>query len=182
MKNEFLIAFALIAALVALPAVAAADTVADGTTTLKVKLALLTKLGADSLKINVDSLDGAVSLDGMVAKRETAELAKTVAAGVEGVAKVDSHLSVETPPAEGAVTRAVGEAEAEVKDGILESKVRLALVDKLGSDGFRIGTEAASGVVTLEFGAEIPDERRSMAVKAVEGIEGVTKVLSLDKH
>ncbi len=182
MTKRSLIAFALIAALVALPTLAAADTLADGTTTLKVKLALLTKLGADSLKINVDSRDGAVSLNGTVAKRETAELAKTVAEGVEGVARVDSHLSVETPPAEGAVTRAVGEAEAEVKDGILESRVRLALVDQLGSDGFRIGTEAANGVVTLEFGDAIPEERRSMAVKAVEGVEGVTRVLSIDKH
>ncbi len=32
---------------------------------------------------------------------------------------------------------AAGEAEAEVKDAMLSTKVRLALVDKMGTDGFK---------------------------------------------
>jgi osmotically-inducible protein OsmY len=181
MRKTVFAAFALVTALLTVPTVAAADTASDATTTLKVKLALLTKLGADSLKIDVDTTDGAVRLGGEVGKRETAELAKTVAASVEGVTAVDNDLVVETPASAGAVARAAAETEAEVKDGILESKVRLALIDQLGSDGFRIGTEAANGVVTLEFGPELGSDRRALAVKAVEGVEGVAKVVSVEK-
>lgn len=181
MRKTLLSAFALVAALAVVPGLAVADTASDATTTLKVKLALLTKLGTDSLRIDVDTADGAVRLGGEVGKRETAELAKSVAASVEGVRKVDDDLVVETPASTGTVAKAAAEAEAEVKDGILESRVRLALIDQLGSDGFRIGTEAANGVVTLEFGPELGSDRRALAVKAVEGVEGVAKVVSVEK-
>jgi osmotically-inducible protein OsmY len=182
MRKTLLTPLVLAAALAVVPAVAAADAASDATTTLKVKLALLTKLGADSLKIDVDTTDGAVRLGGEVGKRETAELARTIAASVEGVTEVDNDLVVETPASTGAVARAAAETEAEVKDGILESKVRLALIDRLGSDGFRIGTEAADGVVTLEFGPELGSDRRALAVKAVEGLEGVARVVTVEKR
>ena len=55
----------------------AADNQADWTTTLNVKLLLLNKLGTDSLKIEVDTVAGAVTLTGTAAKRETVELAET---------------------------------------------------------------------------------------------------------
>lgn len=181
MRKPVFATLALVTALVTVPTVAVADTASDATTTLKVKLALLTKLGADSLKIDVDTTDGAVRLGGEVGKRETAELAATVAGSVEGVGKVDNDLVVEAPASSGVVAKAAAEAEAEVKDGILESKVRLALIDQLGSDGFRIGTEAANGVVTLEFGPELGSDRRALAVKAVEGVEGVARVVSVEK-
>ncbi len=76
---------------------------------------------------------------------------------------------------------AAGEAEAEVKDAILATRIRLALGNKMGSDGFRIGTEVADGVVTLAFHADFPKARRSEATKVVEGVEGVTKVIAIDK-
>lgn len=182
MRKTVFAAFALVAALVALPTIAAADVASDATTTLKVKLALLTKLGTDSLKIDVDTTDGSVRLGGEVAKRETAELAATIARSVEGVEGVDNDLVVASSDSTGVVAAAASEAEAEVKDGILESRVRLALIDQLGGDGFRVGTEAASGVVTLEFGPELGSDRRALAVRAVEGVEGVTKVVSIDKR
>ena len=47
--------------------------------------------------------------------------------------------------------------------------------------GFKIGTEVASGVVTLEFKADLADARRLEATTVVEGVEGVTKVLQIEK-
>jgi hyperosmotically inducible periplasmic protein len=155
---------------------------ANWTTTLNVKLALLNKLGNDSLRIDVETNDGAVNLRGTVNKRETLELAETVAESVSGVKTVDNDLSLkanEQNPSTASV--AAGEAEAEVKDAVLETKIRLALVDKMGTDGFRIGTEAASGVVTLEFGSELSAARRQEAKRIVEGVGGVHKVVSVDK-
>jgi hyperosmotically inducible periplasmic protein len=155
---------------------------ANWTTTLNVKLALLNKLGNDSLRIDVETDSGAVTLRGTVNKRETLELAETVAESVSGVKTVDNDLSLkanEQNPSTASV--AAGEAEAEVKDAVLETKIRLALVDKMGTDGFRIGTEAASGVVTLEFGNDLSAARRQEAKRIVEGVGGVHKVVSVDK-
>lgn len=155
---------------------------ANWTTTLNVKLALLNKLGNDSLRIDVETNNGAVNLSGTVNKRETLELAETIAESVSGVKTVDNDLNLkanEQNPSTASV--AAGEAEAEVKDAVLETKIRLALVDKMGTDGFRIGTEAASGVITLEFGNELSAARRQEAKRIVEGVGGVHKVVSVDK-
>lgn len=160
----------------------AAETRSDLTTTLNVKLALLDKLGSDSLKIEVDSTSGAVTLTGTVVKRETRELAQAVAKSVSGVKTVQNDVllesSVEDPNKAGVV---VGETEAEVKDAVLSTKIRLALVNKMGSDGFKIGTVASNGVVTLRFADDLSIERRKAASKLVLGVRGVTKVVSVRK-
>ena len=152
---------------------------ADWMTTLNVKLALFDKLGTDSLNVNVDSAAGNVVLRGTVNKRATKELAESVAESVEGVAEVDNELRVEATSSSQSA-EAVGEAEAELEDATLETKIRIALIDKMGSDGFTIGTEAASGVVTLEFDRELARDRRRLAMETVRGVAGVKKVVSVE--
>ncbi len=175
--------FALIGAmLIGGSAAQAADNQADWTVTLSVKLALLEKLGTDSLHMDVETTAGDVTLKGTCVKRETVELAQSVAKSVTGVKSVKSDLHVEANvnnPSQTAV--AAGETEAELKDAMLSTKIRLALVEKMGTDGFKIGTTAASGVVTLEFEKEFTSARRSEAAKLVKAVDGVTKVISLDK-
>lgn len=172
----------LLAMFVATSVAFAGDTAADARTTLQVKLALLDKLGADSLHVDVEASGGHVVLRGTVNRRETMELAETVAASATGVAHVknDIRLGAETaePSKAGA---AVGEAEAEVKDAMLSTKVRLTLIDKMGTDGFRIGTEVANGVVTLELDPDLAPRRREEAMAAVRAVEGVSRVLSVEK-
>jgi len=172
-----LLAGALLAGVVALHA---EDASPDWTITLKVKVALLTKFGTDALRVEVITSDGKVQLAGTVEKRETRELADDVASKVEGVRRVDNDLHLRSSGG-GRMNKAAREAEAEVQDAVLESKVRLALIDKFGSDGFRVGTEAASGVVTLEFPEKLAAERRHEMVGLVEDVEGVARVISLDK-
>jgi osmotically-inducible protein OsmY len=163
-------------------AVYAADNQADWTTTLNVKLALLNKLGTDSLHVDIDSTAGALMLKGTVDKRETRELAETVAKSVTGVKSVQNDIlleaSVANPNKAGV---AAGEAEAEVQDAVLATRVRIALVHKMGSDGFKIGTESASGVVTLRFGHDVALARRQEATKVVKMVTGVNKVVSVAK-
>jgi len=88
----------------------------------------------------------------------------------------------DSPPNKGGrfQTQLVG-LEAEVKDAMLSTKIRLALGDKMGSDGFKIGTEVADGVVTLEFAKDFANARRREASKVVENVAGVTKVISIEK-
>ncbi len=160
----------------------AADTQADWTVTLNVKLALLEKLGSDSLHMEVDTNVGDVTLKGTVVKRETLELAQSVAKSVAGVKSVKNSLelkaNVENPSS---TAVAAGETEAEVKDAMLATKVRLALVEKMGTDGFNITTVAANGTVTLEFDKAITNARRTEAAKVVKSVDGVVKVISLDR-
>ena len=132
--------------------------------------------------MDVDSNAGAVHLKGTVDKRETRELAETIAMSVAGVKSVDNKVLLEASvenPSKTAV--AAGEAEAEVKDAILETMIRIALVDQMGSDGFGIGTEAANGVVTLQFDRDFRASQRQEANRVTKGVEGVTKVVSVDK-
>jgi osmotically-inducible protein OsmY len=161
---------------------AIADDRSDWATTKDVKLALLAKLGSDALRIDVDTKGGNVNLLGTVNKRETKELASTIAKSVKGVHMVDNDLelaaTVNNPSEVGA---AVAEGEAEVKDATMEATVRWALLDKLGSEGTKVGTEAASGVITLEFEKDWAAAKRQEAVAAVKGLDGVKKVVTIDK-
>ena len=60
-------------------------------------------------------------------------------------------------------------------------KFAVALIDKMGSDGFRIGTDAANGVVTLSFDQAFNGGSRERAVAIATGMTGVSKVVSVDK-
>ncbi len=183
MNTKTIAKMALIGALlIGGSAAQAAETQTDWTTTLNVKLALLQKLGTDSLHVDVDSTAGALMLKGTVDKRETRELAETVAKTVTGVKSVKNDITLASSVADpNKAGVAVGEAEAEVKDSMLETQVRIVLVDKMSSDGFKIGTEAASGVVTLAFDNDFDAARRSEASKVVRAMDGVTKVITIDK-
>jgi osmotically-inducible protein OsmY len=64
---------------------------------------------------------------------------------------------------------------------VLKTKARIALVDKMGSDGFKIGTDVANRVVTLEFDRDLSTARRAEATRVVKAVDGVTKVISVDK-
>jgi osmotically-inducible protein OsmY len=163
-------------------AAVSAATTEDVTTKLNVKLVLLEKLGTDSLHVDVEAAGGAVSLKGTVVKRETRELAESTAKSVNGVKTVKNDIKLEASEANPSKSSvAAGEAEAELKDAILATKVRLALVEKMGEDGFKVGTEVASGVVELRFEKDFTAARRQEATKIVKGVEGVTKVVSVDK-
>ncbi len=142
---------------------------------LRVQRELLQKLGADSLHVNVQSDGGKLVLSGEVTKRETAELAEEVARTVEGVASVDNKIKV------GQVESAVAEAQHELSDASLETEVQIALVGRMGSDGLRIDTDAASGVVTLSFPKKMKEARRKDALELAKQVQGVAKVVALDK-
>lgn len=161
---------------------AIADDKSDWMVNRDVKHALLVKLGADALRIDVNSTGGNVNLLGTVGKRETKELATTIAKSVKGVHLVDNDLelaaTINNPSAAGA---AATEGEAEIKDAMMETTVRWALLDKLGSEGVKVGTEAASGVITLEFERDWSASKRQEAIAAVKGLDGVKKVVTVDK-
>ena len=64
---------------------------------------------------------------------------------------------------------------------MMETTVRWALLDALGSEAVKVSTEAASGVITLEFEKDWSAAKRQEAVAAVKGLDGVKKVVTVDK-
>jgi osmotically-inducible protein OsmY len=158
----------------------AGDTGSTRALALRVRLELLQKLGVDGARVEVEAVGGRVRLAGEVRQRATAELAEQVASGVDGVVAVRNEIEVAATDDEGGrIETLVAEAERELADAALETRVRLALVDRLGSDGFRIGTEAAGGVVTLELPAELERGRRRDAVRTAGRVDGVRRVVAL---
>ena len=149
----------------------------DWTTTLNVKLALLNKLGTDTLHIDVVSVGGTVNLKGTVDQQKTKELAAKVAMATRGVRRVENGIRLEAV----ANSSHAGAADAEVKDAVLDTRLRLALIDEMGSDGFNIDTDAADGVVTLSFDSAFANDGRERAVAIATGLKGVSKVVSVDK-
>jgi hyperosmotically inducible protein len=191
MRHRTLLAALAAAAFLAGPAAApalAAGAAADAETSslmleLKVKMTLLEKLGVDALRVDVASKGSRITLSGTVKKRATAELAEEVAGSVAGVRRVKSRLRVaEYQESPDKVGNAATEAEREVKDSLLEGRVRAALVDQMGRDGFRIGTDAASGIVSLEFAAGFDSARRAQAIAIAEKVPGVGRVVELAKR
>ncbi len=149
----------------------------------KVRLTLIDKFGADALDIDVAAASGNIVLAGVVSKRSTHELISEVAKSVAGVSDVTNRVKLDetAPHSTEKAGQIAAEGEREVKDAAIELRLRLALIDQLGRDGFRIGTDSASGVVTLEFPAKMAAERRAQAVGIAEKVDGVTKVISIEK-
>lgn len=153
--------------------------VSDARLETEVRLALLEKLGEDGLGVTVEASGGRVSLIGAVDKRTTQELAEEVARSVPGVQRVDNRLaSREEQPLATPVGKAVGHAEREVNDAVLEMRVGRNLLGEIGRYALDLEIEATDGVVSLR--GTLPDrDRKSLALKVAQGTSGVKKVVDL---
>jgi osmotically-inducible protein OsmY len=184
-KSTTSAAFALFLAtsLVSTPAAIAQTTaekvdseVSQALTAVALKTKLITKLGADGLRIHVDIQGSKAVLTGQVEKKESQELAKEVALSVTDVKEVDNRLT-QNPAKE---TSAMKDIELEIKDGVLESRVKNALLTEVGRNALKVEVEATNGVVSLR-GTVPTDEVSKIAVAKTKSVSGVTKVVNLLK-
>jgi osmotically-inducible protein OsmY len=131
--------------------------------------------------VTVNAAGGRVSLIGAVDKRTTQELAEEVAKSVPGVQSVDNRLaSREEQPQSTLPGRAVGHAEREVKDAVLEMRIGRKLLGEIGRYALDLEVEVTDGVVSVR--GTLPDrERKSLALRAVRDTSGVVKVVDLLK-
>lgn len=151
----------------------------DAVTHVKIRTELLTKLGWDALHIDVDVHGPRVVLSGTVKKRSTQELAKEVALAVPGVDDVSDNVRVEqASPAATPVGRAVDHADEEVRDALLEMRVKGRLLDEIGGQAMHVEVEASNGVVSLR-GTVPTDDQRDIALRTARRTKGVTKVINL---
>ena len=153
--------------------------ISDASVQADVYVALLEKLGRDGLPIDVNVSDGRVTLTGNVGQRSTQELAEEVALSVPGVKGVDNRVTAPTgSAAQTAPGQAADHVDLEVQDGILEARVGKNLLAEIGRYAFDLEVEASGGVVSLR--GTLPDqERKTIALRAVEQTAGVKKVIDL---
>ena len=162
------IAAAAVAAAVAFAAPAPAAT-SDAWITTKVKMALLTTDGVSSTAINVDTIDGRVTLHGTVGSAGEKQKAEQSAQAINGVREVRNLLAVVAPAAQDA---------AAVADDKIETSVEAALErDPMLDDSDIEVASVNGGVVVLSGEADtLSDHLR--AIEVARAVPGVRRVAS----
>jgi hyperosmotically inducible periplasmic protein len=161
-------------------AVGLAGDVEDARTALAVHVALLDQLGRDGMNIHVDVIADKAVLVGTVVAHSSQELAEEIALSVPAVRSVDNQITVESrfaphgPPIE----QAVHHAASEVDDAVLESHVKMRLLESMGISAFRIEVEASDGIVSLR-GTLNDADHRDIALRTARSTPGTKRVLDL---
>lgn len=156
-------------AAVALPALAAETSRPDPWITTKVKMSLLTSDQVEGMDVNVDTVDGRVTLHGTVETAQQKASAEELARDIEGVREVRNLLQV------GAGEEA---ARAAVSDEELKSRVETVLERDQALEGSEIEVQSVNdGVVVLAGEAQTLSAHRR-ALEDVAAVEGVRHVAS----
>ena len=141
----------------------------DAWITTKVKLALITAEDVAATKVNVDTVDGKVTLHGTVATAGEKAKAEQVARGIAGTRDVRNLLQVVKPSAQ---------AEVSVTDSDLKDRVSAVLAKDAVLANSKIAVASVNkGVVLLSGKAQtLSDTLRAVEVAA--RVEGVRRVAS----
>lgn len=130
----------------------------------KVKAKLAADPEVNPFDIDVDSKDGVVRLSGTVNSATNREEAGRLAAGTEGVRRVDNELTIGDKTA--------GE---KLDDASIVTRVKAKLVADLEVAATNIDVDSENGVVTLS-GMVKSSEARQQAEDLAAGTEGVRSV------
>ncbi|HZR83807.1 MAG TPA: BON domain-containing protein [Candidatus Binatia bacterium] len=160
-----MLAGAVIALLAARPSHAASD----AWITAKTKMALLTTDGVSGTAINVDTVDGRVTLHGKVTSEQEKARAADVARKIDGTREVRNLLQVVTAGAN---------ARTDAKDDRVKADVQKALADTPQLAGSDITVESVNGGVVLLAGRAESFEDHLTAVSTAAGVPGVRRVAS----
>lgn len=143
------------------------------TGTIKSKLAVDSKVSAS--EINVDTVDGVVTLTGNVDSRKARNRAIELAKETSGVKDVKDMISVRTATGSGDAPesgRTVGE---HIDDAGITMRVKARLLDDPGVNGLQIDVDTRDGVVYLT-GSIPSDSERKQAIALASTTEGVKDV------
>ncbi|QGX40709.1 BON domain-containing protein [Permianibacter aggregans] len=163
------------------------DAISDATTTASVKSMLLWNGNTDGMDINVDTMNGVVTLSGTVNNSAEKELAERLAENTDGVRDVENKLKVKAANATmgDKVAETADEAGEAVSDAWITTKVKSSLMYTRNVDGTDINVDTKNGVVTLAGTVESSAER-DLAEEIAEGIRGVkdvkTEQLKIDRR
>lgn len=141
-----------------------------------VKSKLLWSKHTDGLDIHVDSKLGVVRLTGSAESAGSKNLAGRLARNTNGVVRVDNRLQVEPKPGIAANTKvSVNEAERDVADGWITTKIKSTYLYSTNVTGANISVETVKGVVTLT-GKVDSNAERALAIELANNVRGVKAV------
>lgn len=141
----------------------------DSWITMKTKLALMTTEGVDTWDLNVDTVNGVVTLHGKVASDEAKQKAESVTQGIEGVKSVKDLLQIVPKPQRSAVDKG---------DDIVKDNVKKAFdADPMLKDSGISVASVNKGVVLLSGSAKTLDAHLR-AVEVARKVPGVHRVSS----
>jgi hyperosmotically inducible protein len=128
-----------------------------------------TYLQGDDIKI--ESMDGAVTLTGIVAEEYHKPLAQETVAGLPGVKSVDNKLEVKGAPP-------TANSDAWIRD-----KVKVTLLFHRSVSGFKTEVNVKDGIVTLqgEATSQAQKELTTEYAKDVEGVKDVNNEMTVTR-
>ena len=137
----------------------------DAKITAEIKLKLLEDPLTKARKIDVDTVNGVVTLTGAVESEVEIRRAVEIASSVKGVRKVVNNLRVEK---RGLISY--------IKDSEITLKIKTKLIQDPELKAFSIDVDTINGVVTLTGVVESKEQKRR-AVEIAASVEGVKKVI-----
>lgn len=149
----------------------------DANITAKVKSQLLWNSSTQGLRIDVDTADAVVSLNGEVRSAAESELAERIARNTSGVRKVVNRLSVnpeQKPLAEDA-EQSARDAKASLGDTWITAKVKASLLYNRGVDAAGVEVSTSDGTVTLrgEVASAYEAQRAAQIATEIVGVRDV---------
>jgi hyperosmotically inducible periplasmic protein len=162
-------AVALIASVSIAGAASAANWQPDAWVTAKSKLAMMTTDGVKATDVNVDTIDGRVTLHGKVGTEAEKAKAAEAVRKVEGVKDVRNLLQVVSPAAEDSVA---------VADDKVKEKVQAALGAEQSLKNSNIDVQSVNNGVVLLGGNASSLSDHLVAVEVALGVPGVRRVTS----
>jgi len=141
----------------------------DSWVTAKTKLALMTTEGIDTWDLNVDTVNGVVTLHGKVASKAAKEKADDVARSIEGAKSVKNLLQVVPKPQRDTVS----DNDSVIADQVKQAFNNDPIVDKSGIEVASVN----KGVVLLSGTAKSIDAHLK-AVELASKVPGVRRVAS----
>ena len=169
--RRYITRLAVVASLVGITLGVAATTEAadrpDSWITLKTRLALMTADGVDTWDLNVDTVNGAVTLHGKVASEAAKAKAESVAKTVEGVKTVNNVLQVVPKPQRDTVEK----RDDQIKDQLEKAFDSDPVLDNSG-----ITIASVNKGVVLLAGTAKSLEAHVKAVETASKVPGVRRV------
>lgn len=153
------------------------DVVDDATITAMIKSKLVWSKYTDGLATDVDTKWGKVTLTGTADSPAAKNLASRLAMNTRGVVSVENQLTViaRKPTATDGVKGSVHEAERDISDSWITTKVKSTFMYSGNVDGSDITVSTSKGIVSLggkvKSGAE-----RSLAIELAKNVRGVKSV------
>lgn len=137
----------------------------DATITAKIKLKLIKDPITKARKIDVDTVNGVVTLTGVVENEKEIKRAIEIAKSVEGVRKVVNNLKIGG--------RTIG---SYISDKEITTKIKLKLIEDPELKAFSIDVDTVNGIVTLT-GVVKNKTQKIKAIEHAKSVPGVIKVI-----